>query len=782
MATKNIVPRADSEGGIGTTLKRWASGWFYAINGKDISSGVATTAELEALTPPPSPGGEPGAVSSSTSGAAGTAATYSRSDHNHDLGEHTHRDAASGGAIGKVDYHGVETGFSSISMVGDVLTIGAATNKYWYQGVPFSTASAITCDLSSTAARDGSDTSKQTNRLYFIYFKDATGTLYWSQQQWSMTTKVPVATAYYNGSAWAVGRETHGYSRNLAWHENAHRTIGARYESGLDKTLPTAGTPATLTITSGTIYDEDIAVAIAQQTTARAWYQASSGVYTFADIALPYTGSSGAPTYLDTDTYTLAALGTNKFACYWVYASNDVSRPIYIIPSHVSDGYPTISLARAEAPPSLAGLGLSPELKLLFRWIYKSDGSFQESSDYRTSSSLPSGFTASTTASSVSFTPAGNVAATTVQAAIEELDSEKIPATTGAATSYVSAATESAAGIVELATTAEAQAGTDTSRAVTPAGLAASAKGLIATNTTIYVATTGSDTTGTGLSGAPYASIAKALSSIANKLIASGVTVTIQVADGTYTVSNYVIIDHPDAEKIEIVGNTSAETTVAITAIDTTAKTITVAGDYTGSVAVGDIIGLTGSSTSGLNGAYIVSGRTYSGGNTIITCSAETLSSATVGGGSIIVKPCNKSTLLFVGQRFQLNAPISSFSGFKFQQSSGSTNICLYSPNGLKQTVINKCIFNGVFRGVQGSANFQNTIFKGCTSSGVYLTAGHTGQLSAANIFDSCVVAVSATANSYFYAPSTYSIRRNNTTDYSPAANTVGNGNAFISL
>jgi len=31
MATKNIVPRADNEGGIGTTAKAWLKGFFYTI-------------------------------------------------------------------------------------------------------------------------------------------------------------------------------------------------------------------------------------------------------------------------------------------------------------------------------------------------------------------------------------------------------------------------------------------------------------------------------------------------------------------------------------------------------------------------------------------------------------------------------------------------------------------------------------------------------------------------------------------------------------------------------
>jgi len=44
-------------------------------------------------------GTEPGAVSSSTSGQAGTATTVSRSDHNHDLGTHAHTGATNGGQL-----------------------------------------------------------------------------------------------------------------------------------------------------------------------------------------------------------------------------------------------------------------------------------------------------------------------------------------------------------------------------------------------------------------------------------------------------------------------------------------------------------------------------------------------------------------------------------------------------------------------------------------------------------------------------------------------------------
>ena len=58
MATKNIVPRANGEGGIGTSVKRWLRGFFKNINvdteaivptpaNNDNSTKAATTAFVE---------------------------------------------------------------------------------------------------------------------------------------------------------------------------------------------------------------------------------------------------------------------------------------------------------------------------------------------------------------------------------------------------------------------------------------------------------------------------------------------------------------------------------------------------------------------------------------------------------------------------------------------------------------------------------------------------------------------------------------------------------------
>ena len=64
---------------------------------------------------------------------------------------------------------------------------------------------------------------------------------------------------------------------------------------------------------------------------------------------------------------------------------------------------------------------------------------------------------------------------------------------------------------------------------------------VVNSNLTLYVASDGSDTTGNGSSGTPWATINKALYWLENKIITSPTTVTIQLADGTYNNQQEVI-------------------------------------------------------------------------------------------------------------------------------------------------------------------------------------------------------------------------------------------------
>ena len=88
-------------------------------------------------------------------------------------------------------------------------------------------------------------------------------------------------------------------------------------------------------------------------------------------------------------------------------------------------------------------------------------------------------------AEDISFTPAGNLASTDVQAAIEELDTEKLAVAdnlsdvNNAVTSFTNikqSATESATGVAELSTDAETVTGTDTDRVTTPSNISAKMK------------------------------------------------------------------------------------------------------------------------------------------------------------------------------------------------------------------------------------------------------------------------------------------------------------------
>lgn len=348
------------------------------------------------------------------------------------------------------------------------------------------------------------------------------------------------------------------------------------------------------------------------------------------------------------------------------------------------------------------------------------------------------------------------------------------------------AASTGVSGLVSLASAVETQAGASAAKAVTPAGLAAAVKGLITTNTTIYVATTGSDASGDGSSATPFASIHKALSSIAGKLIASGMTATIRVSDGTYSISSTITIDHPDADKIQIFGNTSAETTVPISAIDTTAKTITVTGNYTGSIQVGDIIGLIGSSTSGLNGAYVVSGVSYDGTNTVITCSAETIASATVGGGYVVIKACNRVIVRVVDINvFAINKPLKSIQGIRFDCSSPTSYNTPFNITQPLNQSITGCIVKGFGRALRAQMNGIGSLYNFVSKSCIYGPYAESGgkillNSSQITIIDSCSnTGITSYDGGFVRSLSSYTIMRNNAANYSPALNTFGNNASY---
>lgn len=308
-------------------------------------------------------------------------------------------------------YHGVESiGTVSFNSTNQTLSITSIT--YWYLGEKYTSSSTLTCNINNILTLSP-------NTTYYFYFDNSIGTLTCSNVSWNVKTVTPVCTVFWNGTIGAIGAEWHNYKRDLDWHLWAHKTIGVQYDSGLALTKPSVAFPSSLQIEGGDLYDEDLLITIIQQTLCRILYRVDGSTYTFVSSSVPYAGTTNAPKYLNTTTYTLTDVGASNFAVMWVYACNDIDKPIWICPTHATSSYNTIAGARAEVSPALYGFNLSPEFKLIYKFIYKGNGEFQEATDYRKSSSVPSGGTPSLNATAVSFLPTEAIPSTTVQTAIE---------------------------------------------------------------------------------------------------------------------------------------------------------------------------------------------------------------------------------------------------------------------------------------------------------------------------------------------------------------------------
>lgn len=352
---------------------------------------------------------------------------------------------------GKKPFHGVlarPVGASSplpTHITTTTFTLGATANpiSYYYQG----TLVAVTTDKTATLDDGAGGT---TAGLYFVYFNAALGTILATKTfpGISCTSNVIIALINWNGTNYGlVNDERHGYNRDCEWHQWAHNTVGARYKSGITLTVNTGA--ETFATTSGEIWDEDIAFVVNASSAfptanaGRLLYQTGASAYSFVSatsVTPGYLGANGRPYVVNSTGYALTEVpdANNRYVNVFVYATTDNHTPIYFFTETVSatiasqGGYTSLANTRAVPFPNLASFGLSPELKPIYRLIWRADGTLQAISttqdDYRTVSSLPmAAGNVSTTASAVTFNPSGTIVATTVQTAIEELDTEKAP-------------------------------------------------------------------------------------------------------------------------------------------------------------------------------------------------------------------------------------------------------------------------------------------------------------------------------------------------------------------
>jgi len=354
------------------------------------------------------------------------------------------------------------------------LTPVGATVDIWIAGVKYPLSGAQVVAVTKTTG------------LWFIYYSAPGGVGQWncSQTPWTIgSTQAPVAAVYINTTLGAglLCDERHGISMDWATHARLHAVDGSQISSG--GTLAgfvVSGTAANsdpaasdvqVTVAQTTLRDEDIVLSLSALTAGSYFVPNRTGTgstWTWGTKTVPYLASDltvspgtniGFIQYnrLNGSTWELTNLATGQFVNYYVFAT-DIVDPVLarfiFVPGQAV--HADLTSAQAESVLSLNLSGFpTGEFAPLYQITYRcsTNANYNDMIGRCAIASNPVrlvGFTSSVSstvspsshnalsnrsdadshpATAVSFTPAGNIAATTVQAAIAELDTEKAPLT-----------------------------------------------------------------------------------------------------------------------------------------------------------------------------------------------------------------------------------------------------------------------------------------------------------------------------------------------------------------
>lgn len=345
---------------------------------------------------------------------------------------------------GKMPYHGTflrsqtSMSFNNTSKVFTLTRLSGA--DFYIGGTLYTLSGNLTCDFTLQPTWSGTPANNYGQWYVWMYISGGNPTLAASKTAWNITdlTAIPISTVYWDGTTGVVTEERHGYLRNIEWHEWAHDNIGTVYQSGFSSS-PTF-VDNTFSFAGGVIADEDIHHNIVD------WFSGSAVtpithcqiMYRASTLSSMITDSIGTAWYkkVTNPQYdlngTLTDIGNGSFGNAFIYATNRIgSTTVAPIVAVVGQGdYTTAALAQAAPQPTFAGFS-SLEWRLLYRVTYKRNGTgintITVNNLYNTSlgTVISSPSASSVTAVNVIFAPYGNISSTNVQAAIDELDTEK---------------------------------------------------------------------------------------------------------------------------------------------------------------------------------------------------------------------------------------------------------------------------------------------------------------------------------------------------------------------
>ncbi len=317
-----------------------------------------------------------------------------------------------------------------------------------------------------------------TSGTWFFYF-DSSGTAITTQTPWTVSEFPTIATVYrivwnssLTGAAKLVSQYVEYHTNSITYDDHAWQHLqGAVWASGytLEHNAITSGSPnadgrnSVIGLTSGTVRDENLPYTIENSTGGSIWQQdlgnttpaslnatnsgqfkvfiqdSSSRISFLAASRWPFSFSAGSvPEYI-TATGVRTPVTNTDFFVYFVYSTqNPVSGEAVKVISATAE-FTTIVNARAftwaDIQAAYSIIGNDNEIRPLYRLIFEHRTSYNVGAKYaalrevldirKAAVATVSVAAGSVPASSVTFVPAGGIGSTNVQAALEELDTEK---------------------------------------------------------------------------------------------------------------------------------------------------------------------------------------------------------------------------------------------------------------------------------------------------------------------------------------------------------------------
>lgn len=245
-----------------------------------------------------------------------------------------------------------------------------------------------------------------------------------------------------------------------------------------------------------------------------------------------------------------------------------------------------------------------------------------------------------------------------------------------------------------------------------------------------------------------YPTIQAALACVNDKEIPEGVTVTIQVADGTYTDYETIQISHSQGSRINIIGNTTSPDQLVIKFKASTKGIL---------LEDGSVLGL-------------IDGFTFDGVNKSANGITVNDSSHLTTGSSVVCK--NFKTGLRANRNSTVRCPyiVVNYNDYGIIASGGADVYCGYSEAKHNTN-------DGYHAQYMAHLDARESTASN-NANGFYANTGAYMTLSNATATSNSSLGVCATNGAYIQASGVTS--SSNGTNYSPAINTVNNGNSYI--